>query len=125
MRQRAEPGYGSHLALDGPGLGQQRRQRLQGCQGTEPYLGCLASHRQAAFTKPKSSNEVEKKSEASESSAPKARSKAWRAKSLKPRALKEVRIDATTTVPTDLYWNMLRAGEKAKRLDRSSFLFNF
>lgn len=45
------------------------------------------------------------------------------AKSLvKPGALKEVRIDATTTVPTDLYWNMLRAGEKAKRLDRSSFL---
>lgn len=31
-------------------------------------------------------------------------------------APKEVRIDATTMVPADLYWNMLRAGELAKTL---------
>eukprot|EP00434_Breviolum_minutum_P006049 symbB.v1.2.005332.t1/scaffold306.1/size233132/4 len=30
------------------------------------------------------------------------------------RRTKEVRIDATTMVPADLYWNMLRAGERAK-----------
>eukprot|EP00440_Ansanella_granifera_P073480 gb/GFBE01079734.1/.p1 GENE.gb/GFBE01079734.1/~~gb/GFBE01079734.1/.p1 ORF type:complete len:138 (+),score=4.71 gb/GFBE01079734.1/:1-414(+) len=30
------------------------------------------------------------------------------------RRTKEVRIDATTQVPTDLYWSLLRAGERAK-----------
>mmetsp|Transcript_77523 Transcript_77523/g.136747 ORF Transcript_77523/g.136747 Transcript_77523/m.136747 type:complete len:130 (-) Transcript_77523:241-630(-) len=30
------------------------------------------------------------------------------------RRPKEVRIDVTTTVPTDLYWSLLRAGERAK-----------
>eukprot|EP00931_Biecheleriopsis_adriatica_P119862 TRINITY_DN95039_c0_g1_i1.p2 TRINITY_DN95039_c0_g1~~TRINITY_DN95039_c0_g1_i1.p2 ORF type:complete len:159 (+),score=22.37 TRINITY_DN95039_c0_g1_i1:58-477(+) len=30
------------------------------------------------------------------------------------RRTKEVRIDATTMVPTDLYWSLLRAGERAK-----------
>eukprot|EP00913_Durusdinium_trenchii_P006684 g6281.t1 len=30
------------------------------------------------------------------------------------KQLKEVRIDATTMVPTDLYWSLLRAGERAR-----------
>lgn len=62
-----------------------------------------------AFTKPKSSCAVEvtdtkneKHDASAEASAPKARRN------------KEVQIDATTMVPSDLYWTMLRAGEKAK-----------
>eukprot|EP00930_Biecheleria_cincta_P055589 TRINITY_DN41900_c0_g1_i1.p1 TRINITY_DN41900_c0_g1~~TRINITY_DN41900_c0_g1_i1.p1 ORF type:complete len:133 (-),score=16.77 TRINITY_DN41900_c0_g1_i1:136-534(-) len=31
-----------------------------------------------------------------------------------PRRTKEVRVDSTTTVPMDLYWSLLRAGERAK-----------
>ena len=37
-------------------------------------------------------------------------------RSLIPHFFQEVQIDATTMVPSDLYWTMLRAGEKAKIL---------
>mmetsp|Transcript_65076 Transcript_65076/g.142689 ORF Transcript_65076/g.142689 Transcript_65076/m.142689 type:complete len:86 (+) Transcript_65076:221-478(+) len=30
------------------------------------------------------------------------------------RRMKEVKIDSTTNIPSDLYWNLLRAGERAK-----------
>mmetsp|Transcript_79980 Transcript_79980/g.192011 ORF Transcript_79980/g.192011 Transcript_79980/m.192011 type:complete len:125 (+) Transcript_79980:99-473(+) len=58
-----------------------------------------------AFAKPKSSDtaEVEAKPEPSKPE-----------KSTATRRTKEVRIDATTMVPTDLYWSMLREGERAK-----------
>eukprot|EP00933_Yihiella_yeosuensis_P001310 TRINITY_DN102120_c0_g1_i1.p1 TRINITY_DN102120_c0_g1~~TRINITY_DN102120_c0_g1_i1.p1 ORF type:complete len:134 (-),score=35.11 TRINITY_DN102120_c0_g1_i1:221-622(-) len=33
---------------------------------------------------------------------------------------KEVNIDSTTALPTDLYWNLLRAGERAKNRGQHS-----
>eukprot|EP00438_Fugacium_kawagutii_P014761 Skav202485 [mRNA] locus=scaffold149:862557:865469:+ [translate_table: standard] len=58
-----------------------------------------------AFTKPKTINVeavTDTKSETTEDTA------------LKPRRTKELRIDTTTVIPADLYWSMLRAGERAK-----------
>mmetsp|Transcript_124927 Transcript_124927/g.176271 ORF Transcript_124927/g.176271 Transcript_124927/m.176271 type:complete len:121 (+) Transcript_124927:153-515(+) len=61
-----------------------------------------------AFTKPKDAKELHEPEKVNETEKPD------RAPEKAARRPREVRIDATTMVPTDLYWNLLREGERAK-----------
>eukprot|EP00435_Cladocopium_sp_Y103_P016756 s122_g4.t1 len=55
------------------------------------------------------------KAKAKEAEKPKVEPKIEKAETVDKRQ-KEVRIDATTMVPTDLYWSLLRAGERARNI---------
>eukprot|EP00439_Symbiodinium_sp_Y106_P078020 s210_g16.t2 len=63
------------------------------------FCCAIVSHIAFELHEPEKVNETEKPDRAPEKAA---------------RRPREVRIDATTMVPTDLYWNLLREGERAK-----------
>mmetsp|Transcript_1238 Transcript_1238/g.2287 ORF Transcript_1238/g.2287 Transcript_1238/m.2287 type:complete len:129 (-) Transcript_1238:56-442(-) len=82
--------------------------RVWGNSG-ENHPANMYKEAKVAFTKPKTAELVESQVE---THVPAESIKVE--KSVSNRRTKEVRIDATTMVPTDLYWSMLRAGERAK-----------
>lgn len=61
------------------------------------------------------SMQKDSKAKAKEAEKPKVEPKIAKAETVDKRQ-KEVRIDATTMVPTDLYWSLLRAGERARNI---------
>mmetsp|Transcript_21088 Transcript_21088/g.39637 ORF Transcript_21088/g.39637 Transcript_21088/m.39637 type:complete len:125 (-) Transcript_21088:261-635(-) len=81
--------------------------RVWGNTGENPM------HAKVAFTKPKDSqNSKESKDSLKEEDKQEEKTAPERAE--KARRPREVRIDSMTMVPTDLYWNLLREGERAK-----------